>query len=30
MGRVLTLQHGTGLGGRLLHEGIAQIRENMP
>ena len=30
MGRVLTLQHGTGLGGRLLHEGIAQIREKMP
>lgn len=30
MGRVLTQQHGTGLGGRLLHEGIAQIREKMP
>ena len=29
MGRVLTLQHGTGLGGRLLREGIAQIRAKM-
>ncbi len=27
MGRVLTLQHGTGLGGKLLKEGIEQIRE---
>lgn len=26
MGRVLTLQHGTGLGGKLLKEGIAQIK----
>lgn len=29
MGRVLTLQHGTGLGGKLLKEGIQQIREKM-
>ena len=29
MGRVLTLRHGTGLGGRLLKEGIAQIRTKM-
>ena len=29
MGRVLTLRHGTGLGGRLLSEGIAQIRAKM-
>ena len=29
MGRVLTLQHGTGLGGRLLREGLAQIRDKM-
>ncbi len=27
MGRVLTLQHGTGLGGKLLKEGIEQSRE---
>ena len=27
MGRVLTLKHGTGLGGKLLKEGIAQVRE---
>ncbi|MCH5325349.1 MAG: GNAT family N-acetyltransferase [Eubacterium sp.] len=27
MGRVLTLHHGTGMGGRLLKEGITQIRE---
>lgn len=27
MGRVLTLEHGTGLGGKLLKEGINQIRE---
>lgn len=26
MGRVLTRTHGTGLGGRLLAEGIARIR----
>lgn len=29
IGRVLTLQHGTGLGGKLLKEGIAQIKEKM-
>lgn len=29
MGRVLTLRHGTGLGGRLLKEGISQIRTRM-
>ncbi len=29
MGRVLTLVHGTGLGGRLLKDGITQIRERM-
>lgn len=29
MGRVLTLEHGTGLGGRILKEGIAQIKEKM-
>jgi len=29
MGRVLTLRHGSGLGGRLLKEGLAQIREKM-
>lgn len=27
MGRVLTLRHGEGLGGRLLHEGILVIKE---
>lgn len=27
MGRVLTLHHGEGLGGRLLHEGIPVIKE---
>ena len=27
MGRVLTLRHGNGLGGRLLSVGIAQVRE---
>ena len=27
MGRVLTLKHGTGLGGKLLKEGLAQILE---
>ena len=26
VGRVLTLHHGNGLGGKLLHEGIAQIK----
>ena len=29
MGRVLTLTHGTGLGGQLLKEGILQIKEKM-
>jgi len=29
MGRVLTLTHGTGLGGQLLKEGISQIKEKM-
>ena len=29
IGRVLTLQHGTGLGGKLLKEGIAHIKEKM-
>lgn len=30
MGRVLTLVHGNGLGGRLLHEGLKIIEEKMP
>ena len=29
MGRVLTRQHGTGLGGRLLKTGIEQIQKKM-
>lgn len=29
LGRVLTLRHGKGLGGKLLREGIAQVREKM-
>lgn len=29
MGRVLTREHGKGLGGRLLKEGIALVRERM-
>lgn len=29
MGRVLTIQHGTGLGRKILKEGIKQIRERM-
>ena len=29
MGRVLTLVHGTGLGGRLLHEGMEYARNVM-
>lgn len=29
MGRVLTLTHGTGLGGNLLKKGIRQIKEKM-
>lgn len=28
MGRVLTLHHGTGLGGRLLQQGIATIKSH--
>ena len=27
MGRVLTLKHGTGLGGRLLHKGVEVARQ---
>ncbi len=27
IGRVLTLQHGTGVGGMLLKEGIRQVRK---
>lgn len=29
MGRVLTLRHGAGLGGRLLRDGIEQVRALM-
>lgn len=29
VGRVLTITHGTGLGGKLLKEGIKQIRDIM-
>ena len=29
MGRVLTRQHGTGLGKKILKEGIKKIRERM-
>ena len=29
MGRVLTLYHGSGLSGRLLKEGISQIKAKM-
>ena len=29
MGRVLSLRHGAGLGGRLLREGIIQIKDKM-
>lgn len=29
IGRVLTLNHGMGLGGQLLKEGITQIREKL-
>ena len=29
MGRVLTLKHGTGLGGELLKKGLKEIRERM-
>ena len=30
MGRVLTLKHGTGLGGRILREGLKQIKRRHP
>lgn len=30
MGRVLTLEHGTGLGGKLLHEALEQVWGKMP
>ena len=29
MGRVLTLKHGTGLGGELLKRGVREIRVQM-
>lgn len=29
MGRVLTVEHGKGLGGKILKEGIRLIKENM-
>lgn len=29
VGRVLTIEHGTGLGGKILKEGILQIKEKM-
>lgn len=29
MGRVLSLRHGAGLGGRLLREGLIQIKDKM-
>ncbi len=29
MGRFLTVNHGTGLGGKLLEEGLQQIKEKM-
>ena len=29
MGRVITLEHGKGLGGKLLKEGIRQVKEKM-
>ena len=29
MGRVLTLSHGKGFGGKLLKEGLSQIKEKM-
>lgn len=29
MGRVLTITHGAGLGGKLLKEGLLQIKEKM-
>lgn len=27
MGRVLTIKHGTGLGAKILKEGILQIKD---
>ena len=30
IGRVVTLKHGTGLGGKLLKEGIRLVREEFP
>lgn len=30
IGRVLTVKHGAGLGGRILHEGLKQVREKLP
>ena len=29
MGRVLTVERGTGLGGKLLKEGIREIKEKL-
>lgn len=29
LGRVLTLKHGTGLGGELLHEGLRLVHKKM-
>lgn len=29
IGRVLTVTHGTGLGGKLLKEGLSQVKEKM-
>lgn len=29
MGRVLTIEHGKGLGGKLLREGIAEIKKKL-
>ncbi len=29
MGRVLTVKHGMGLGGKLLREGIEQVKEKL-
>ena len=30
IGRVLTMKHGTGLGGKLLKAGISIVKEKMP
>lgn len=30
IGRVLTVRRGKGFGGKLLHEALQEIRENMP